>query len=324
MASIHDFKLDAAQLSRVGTELARPESVIAQPDGTLFISDARGLITRRAPNGDQALFGNPVGEPNGLAMDPQGRIVIAAMEGGKLLRIDADGANETVVLDSFEGQPLGSVNFVFCDRRGRHWVAVSTRQNHWWPAVMNPLNDGYILLIDENGDVRKVADGINFSNECRLDADEAYLYVAETMSSRVIRFPVREDGSLGEREVFGPESLGHGAYIDGIAFDAEGNLWLTTVARNGVMVISPDGEASTVFEDVNPTGLDNAVAKINDHTIMPPDLAGCAGPNAQLLTSICFAGPDLRTVYVGSLAMPHLLTFQSPTAGLPMSHWSTP
>jgi hypothetical protein len=40
--------------------------------------------------------------------------------------------------------------------------------------------------------------------EARLDAEERYLYVAETMQARILRFPVRSDGSLGDREVFGP------------------------------------------------------------------------------------------------------------------------
>jgi gluconolactonase len=36
---------------------------------------------------------------------------------------------------------------------------------------------------------------------------------------------------------------------------------------------------------------------------------------------VCFAGPDRRTVHVGSLAMSRLPTFRSPVPGLPMSHW---
>lgn len=46
-----------------------------------------------------------------------------------------------------------------------------------------------------------------------------------------------------------------------------------------------------------------------------------AGPRLQFPTSIRFGGEDLRTVYVGSLAMPSLPTFRSPVPGLPMSYW---
>jgi sugar lactone lactonase YvrE len=50
-------------------------------------------------------------------------------------------------------------------------------------------------------------------------------------------------------------------------------------------------------------------------------MSAAAGPRLQFPTSVCFAGQDLRTAYVGSLAMPRLPTFRSPVPGLPMSHW---
>jgi gluconolactonase len=50
-------------------------------------------------------------------------------------------------------------------------------------------------------------------------------------------------------------------------------------------------------------------------------MAMAAGSTLQFLTSIAFGGPDLRTVYVGSLGMNRLPTFQSPVAGLAMYHW---
>jgi gluconolactonase len=53
----------------------------------------------------------------------------------------------------------------------------------------------------------------------------------------------------------------------------------------------------------------------------PEDMLAAAGPRLQFPTSLCFAGPDLRTVYVGSLAMSRLPTFRSPVPGLPMRHW---
>jgi hypothetical protein len=39
------------------------------------------------------------------------------------------------------------------------------------------------------------------------------------------------------------------------------------------------------------------------------------------MASITFGGPDLRTVYLGSLRGSTLPSFRSPVAGLPMVHW---
>lgn len=50
-------------------------------------------------------------------------------------------------------------------------------------------------------------------------------------------------------------------------------------------------------------------------------MAAC-GTIAPWMASITFGGPDLRTVYVGSLRGTRLPYFQSPVPGLPMVHWN--
>ena len=39
------------------------------------------------------------------------------------------------------------------------------------------------------------------------------------------------------------------------------------------------------------------------------------------MASITFGGPDLRTVYLGSLLGTTIPYFKSPVPGLPMVHW---
>jgi sugar lactone lactonase YvrE len=224
-----------------------------------------------------------------------------------------------VILDAIDGQPLGAANYVFIDSKDRLWISISTRSIPWFIAAAAPRPDGYIILIDEKGP-RIVADGIYFTNEVRMDADEKFLYAAETMGNRILRFPVLEDG-LGEAEVFGPSQFDLGGYPDGITFDAEGNLWVTHIIRNGLGVITPDGDYHVVFEDVNQPALEHAVSLVEQNALTPEAMFACVGPNIQFPASITFAGPDLRTAYLGSLAMPHLVKFQSPVPGLPMRHW---
>ncbi len=318
MSSVRGFTLDPSRIEHVGQGLVRPECVIAEADGTLWTSDARGIATRIDPDGRQATLGPDVGEPNGMAMDRQGNLIVAALSGGKVYKLHRDGRSE-VLLDSIDGKPLGAVNFCFIDSRDRLWISVLTRQLPWWNAVAGNLRDGYIVLVDEKGP-RIVADNISMTNEVRLDAAEEFLYAVETIPGRLLRFPVRDDGSLGDPEQFGPDSLGVGGYMDGFAFDAEGNLWVAAVCRNGLAVIFPDGSHQTVFEDPRPAVLEAMTVKQRSGTIEPADLGACAGDTVQLPTSITFGGPDLRTCYMGSLAMPRLLTFRAPVAGLPLAH----
>jgi sugar lactone lactonase YvrE len=227
----------------------------------------------------------------------------------------------STLYEQVDGLRLTSANFVFYDRRGRLWITCLTREESWWPACAAPRPDGFIVLVDERGP-RVVADGIHATNEARLDPDERHLYVAETMKGRILRFPVAEDGSLGEREVFGPDPLpGTASFVDGFTFDAEGNLWVTTVVRNGLGILTTAGDWHVVVEDPREDALAEFVAQQAAGTVTPEHMTAAAGARLAFPTSVVFAGEDLRTVHVGSLAMPSLPTFRSPVPGLPLAHW---
>jgi gluconolactonase len=43
---------------------------------------------------------------------------------------------------------------------------------------------------------------------------------------------------------------------------------------------------------------------------------------APWMASVTFGGPDLRTVYIGSLKGKNIPYFLAPVAGLPMVHWN--
>lgn len=317
---IKEFRLELSDLTYTGHDLVRPESVLAQPDGTLWTSDGRGGVTRINPDGSQ-LFIEGLGgsEPNGLALADDGSLIVANLGMSKVQKLFPDGRVEDV-LTEVDGVNITTPNFVFLDSRNRLWLSVMTREHHWWPAAASPRADGYIVLIDEKGP-RIVADGLYLTNEIRLDAREEYLYAVETMMNHMIRFRVQPDGSLTDKELFGPANLGMGAAVDGFTFDADGNIWVTLVIRNGLGVITPDGDYHVVIEDPREDVLRTFEEKVASGTAEPADMMMAVGPNLQFITSLAFGGPDLRTVYLGSLAMSSLPTFRSPVAGLPLRHW---
>ncbi|CAN5326395.1 SMP-30/gluconolactonase/LRE family protein [soil metagenome] len=297
MSRIDTFKVEASAIRYVGQGLSRPECIIAEPDGTLWIADNRGALTHvAAGTGEQRLIGPKEGVPNGIAMKRDGTFIVADIGAGCIYRIDRAGRKQ-VMLDQVDGRAPGAVNFVYLDDDERLWVAVSTVTEPRSVALNSVIADGYVMLIEDGRPPRILADGFRFTNEVRLDARGEYLYVAETTAGGITRFKVAADGSLSGREPFGPMPLFDGAKVDGHAFDAEGNLWVTEITRNQIVVIKPDGTAVTIFDD----------------------------PDAKLIdfpTSITFGGADLRTVYVGSLKMDRIASFESPIAGAPMSHWS--
>lgn len=296
MKRIDSFVLDAGDFKPFGQGFNRPECVIAEPDGTLFVSDRPGGVVRVGPDGEYTRLGDIDGVPNGHALDARRNLVVTDIENGRLWRIAQDGSQD-LILDALHGAPLGAVNFATIDALGGIWVSVSTKIRPRTDAVSTPRPDGYIIHI-ANGEARIAAEGLFFANELRLDRDETFLYAAETSRGSILRFPILPDRQLGPREFFGPAPLFDGARVDGIAFDEEGNLWVTDIARNGIHVIDPAGNAHCVFEDP-------------------------AGAVLQVPTSIAFGGSDRRTAFVGSLTMDRLMTFRSPVAGQPLTHWRT-
>ena len=296
MGAIEDFRLSPADFGWVGTDLARPECIVAESDGTLWVSDNRSALLRIDPDGRQTRIGAIGGAPNGFARDARGRFWIADIEQGRVVRMTADGRH-AIALDRFGGSRLGSANFVLADGADRLWISVSTRTEPRSLAVRDPIPDGYVLRVDAAGDgpleATLAAEGFHFTNEVRIDAGRRHLYVAETALGAITRLALNADGSLGRGEPFGPRPLFPGARVDGIVFDADGNLWVTEITRNALFVLTPDGRAHTVFED--------------------PE-----GEVLQLPTSITFCGPDRRTAVVGSLKAQRLASFRSPVAGLPL------
>jgi len=257
--------------------------------------------------------------PNGLAFAANGDILIANF-GTDRLEVMTRGGKTRTLFEDLDGKPLGKVNAVVRDSRQRIWITVSTRVNPWDRALRSTLADGYILLFDERG-LRIVAEGLAFANELKFDAQEEWLYVAESAAKRVSRMRVRKDGELVEREVYGPANLGDGL-IDGIAFDSYGNLWGTMVLADRLISITPRGDLLELLCDGDPVGTARFEAEYATGEPAAFDtLSATGGPIATWLASVTFGGPDLRTAYLGSLKGATIPYFESPVAGLPLVHW---
>ena len=309
----------------------------SRKDGTLWSADARGGVVRIDANGNQTVITQSHSAeafqssdddaqkfvdgtlPNGLAFASNGDILISNFGTDCLERMTRTGDTE-VMFDSVDGEPIGKVNFVCRDSKDRIWITISTMLHDWPKAINKDLVDGRVLLYEEGKGVRIVADDVHFSNECKLDKNEEYLYVVQTCGRNIARYRIKEDGSLGPKEIYGPND--HGRLIDGIAFDAHGNLWGTHVMNDGIFAIKPDGDLHIIFDDSSPEEVKMLDDAFQAGTVDTELLLQCGGGIATWCASITFGGQDLKTVYVGSLRATNIPYFQSPVAGLPMVHWN--
>jgi sugar lactone lactonase YvrE len=306
----------------VGEGLERAECVMTTRSGDLFMPCKRGGISIvRADGSTEHVLakGAPEGFlPNGIALLPDRSLLIANLgPTGGVYHMTPDGTL-TPKLTEIDGKPLEPTNFVGIDRKGRIWVTVSTKMIPRELSMKKGHADGYIILIDERG-ARIVADDIGFSNEAIVDPTGEWLYVNETIARRTSRFRIGPNGALGRRQVF--SQYGAGTFPDGFAFDAEGGVWIVSVVSNRVIRTTADGKQHVILEDNDPATVQAAEEAFQSDRYTRAHLDSGGKRPLGNLSGISFGGPDLKTVYLGSLFGRRLATFRSDVAGAVPVQW---
>ena len=166
--------------------------------------------------------------------------------------------------------------------------------------------DGFIACKDRHG-ARIVAEGLGFTNEAKIDPSGQWLYVNETFAKRTSRFPVQANGDVGARHVFA--EYPHGVFPDGLDFDAEGGLWITSIYSNRLIHVSADGRQHVMLEDNDPEfvdGIEHAFAR--GSLTEAGDPSGPRRCGSRNTSSSAFGGHDLRTIFIrmpGRVRLPH-------------------
>ena len=176
---------------------------------------------------------------NGLALDPQGRLVVTAMNDRTVYRLEQDGSR-TVLADRYDGKRFNGPNDIVIKSNG----AIYFTDSVWGlrgaandPARELPysgfflVKDGKVTLL--GGD--KDAPGM-FPNGITLSPDEKYLYVTAG-GGRTMRYDILPDDTIANGRLF----VQHGS--DGMRVDQKGNLYTTSGGGPGVIQItSPEGK----------------------------------------------------------------------------------
>ena len=148
--------------------------------------------------------------------------------------------------DRYDGKRLNSPNDAVVHSNGAIYFTdppYGLEKNMDDPAKELPFQGVY--RIAPEGEVTLATKELERPNGIALAPDEKTLYVANSHGPRpvIMAFPVNDDGTLGEgREFFNARELSakHEGACDGMAVDAEGNLFATV--PGGVAVLSPDGK----------------------------------------------------------------------------------
>lgn len=313
-------------ISFIGQGLSRPECVLATRRGDLYTADWRGGVAHLRPDGTQALYAGTTNDlpegarPNGIALDRDGTFLFANLgsEIGGLWRIDRQGQIRPV-LTEIDGTSIPPSNFILRDREERQWLTVSTRLKPRSLDYRRSAKTGFIVLIDKRG-ARIVADGLGFTNECLVDPTGRWLYVNETYARRMARFPLAAGGDLGAKEIVC--EFGHGQYPDGMAFDTDGRLWVTSVISNQLIRVDPaTGAMDVMLEDSDADHVAWVEEAYRTDALDRPHMDTMRSKRLRNISSIAFGGPDLRTGYLGCLLGDAIAVTRLPAAGVPPVHW---
>ena len=138
----------------------------------------------------------------------------------------------------------------------------------------DPLNGseqthaGSLYMIDLDGSTHEVATDILLTNGLGFSPDGKKLYHSDSSRNQVNCYAVKDDGTLGAKQVFTTTQSGA---PDGLAVSEDGCVWVALAGGGGVAVFNPDGAFERLLEIPEP-----------------------------MCTSVCFGGDDLKDLYIVS------------------------
>ncbi len=178
---------------------------------------------------------------NGLALDREGRLLIATWTGRSIDRIEKNG-KRTILADRYEGKRFGGTNDLVVKKDGA--IYFTDGVGGMRRGANDPTKEldqrGVFMLKD--GKVSMVVKDMPATNGLAFSPDEKYLYVNASVRNYVRRYEVRPDDTLTDGQMFYDISDDKSPGItDGMKVDTKGNLWETGPGP-AIWVISPEGK----------------------------------------------------------------------------------
>lgn len=304
----------ASDIRYMAEGLEFPEGPIAMSDGSvLLVEIAAGRLTRVKSDGTIETVAEVGGGPNGAAIGPDGSCYICnnggfswhrdenglrpmgpAVDyaGGRIEKVDLKTGAVTLLYEKGEHEPLRAPNDLVFDRHGGFWFSDVGVGRH------RDLDRGSVYYAQADGSgIREIAFPMVQPNGVGLSPEEDTLYVAETLTGRLWAFDLDGPGEIRRASWPSP----HGGrllanmkgyrFLDSLAVDATGNIFIATLYEGGIVVISPEGR---MLADIR-----------------LPD---------RIVTNICFGGNGLNTSFITMSHTGRLAAINLGYTGLPLNH----
>jgi len=199
---------------------------------------------------------------NGLALTRQHTFLIACTnDPGAIIEVDMTGKELRRWAADSEGRKFdGGINDIVVTTNGGVYATV------FGPFVDPPtFAMGKILYLAPGSRAWiEVADDLNYANGIGVSPDQKSLYVSETVGNCILKFSIRDDGSLGHRSNFALLNLLTKNRVeswwigpDSMKVDSKGNIYVAQWTGGKILKLSPGGKLLHVFEIVAGNGTTN-------------------------------------------------------------------
>lgn len=238
------------------------ESILWHPvERALYWIDFYGPLVHRQKWGGSQVESWKIdpGETIGsLVFADKGRLLLAVDHGLHIL--ETDTGRMRFFADPKNGQTNLAYNDGKVDRAGRYWIGTYDLSEREPNGVFYRMRSDGAAEVADKGFV--ICNGPTFS------PDNRKLYFSDTVGQRILSYDLDSDGMISGRRVFFAFANNDGM-PDGLTVDSAGNVWCALYGGSKVVCIDARGT-------------------LRKSLYLP----------ATFVTSLCFGGPELTTLFV--------------------------
>ncbi len=265
--------------------LDHPEGIAWGSDGYAYAGGEAGQLYRiDVEKQDVAQIADTGGFLLGLALDAHHNVYACDVGNSAVMKI-TQGGDVSVYSTGTPEEPFRVPNYPAFDAEGNLYVCES---GDWHE------DNGMVYRIRPGGGT-EVWDRRprEFPNGLCMGPGGDYLYVAMSVNPpRVDRIRIEADGSPGEKETVAefPRTV-----PDGLAFDTDGNLYVSMYRPDVIYRVTPEGEVDVLAEDFEGTLI--------------------AAP-----TNIAFCGQDRGILLGANIGRWHITRYDTGATGQPLNY----